>query len=58
MVKKCNQCGNKKSVKEFGHVFVNKDGLDYTCRVCHNEREKKRKKIKRQTKEDFYKMFM
>jgi len=38
LVKKCNLCGEVKPLADFGKISNNKDGLDYSCRLCANRR--------------------
>ncbi len=41
MIKKCNKCGQTKSVNDFTKHKGHKDGLAYWCRDCTNENIRK-----------------
>jgi hypothetical protein len=34
--KRCTKCGEGKALSEFGKNRRNKDGLQYSCKECHN----------------------
>lgn len=64
MKKKCAGCKKEKktskNIKEsdFYKSRDCKDGFDYICKECHNERASKRKKEKRKENDDFYNSFL
>jgi len=39
--KVCNMCGEEKSLECFGKCSHNKNGLQYNCKPCHNEYNKR-----------------
>ena len=48
----CTKCGIEKDIIEFGKCRTNKDGLQYWCKICRNEHNKKyREKHKEQIKQ-------
>lgn len=61
MKKKCATCKKEKETSKDGdksEFYKNrncKDGFEYDCKVCHNEKSKLNKKEKRKDHDDFYK---
>jgi hypothetical protein len=58
MKKKCSKCKIEKTLDEFGKCRKNKDGLQYACKTCTNEVNKKKIMEKRNEREGFYNSFL
>lgn len=54
-MKRCNVCGQNRSLADYSKRAASKDGLSYTCRACAADRCNKRRKDNPSAFSDWYK---